>query len=654
MLTISAQEEASWEIIAKKFSNERDVDTQFEWSQKEFGEHHIDSLKHISATYFSLKRYDKALVYLNVLSNFYIYKTIQHKEAYDNLENFKPYVDKCSDAREIGKFYVAFAEAASYLEKLPRSVELSKEGITYLEQVKDSSLYEFGYLYLKSAEALSKLNSNARSAEHFEKASAIFTKQNDTLFYLWSQNGLATLLGRNGLYAEAHKARKVVYELGPKINEEQVVAMAHLQAAIEANFNDKHDELYHYRNAIKFRNEDSDIQEIITILSLSYASEAFARRKKIDTAKIYLKRLEEKMEGKSFNSQLKTNYDFSRAFNALTEGRLNDSENIAMELKSHIDATKDAGLSLRINRLLSEIYEAKGNSVLALSFYKKYSSINDSLLDATSQNRFAYVQTKFETEKKDLEIATQRQDITLLNTKNRLKSQWMLFGGLGLLALFSFVYIIRSRNFALHKQKRQEMFSRELIEAQEIERTRLARELHDSVGQKLMLLTRQTKSKNDAEMEFLANNTLEEIRSISRGLHPATLERLGVTTAIQSLVNEVDEHSDIFVTSELDNIDEIFNKDAELHLYRIIQEALNNILKHSEAKATSISIVKQTEEVLVTVSDNGKGFDVSEESKYQNSLGMKTLLERSKMIGAHFKIDSKPNNGTILSLAVPI
>src|SRR5690606_29541749 len=122
----------------------------------------------------------------------------------------------------------------------------------------------------------------------------------------------------------------------------------------------------------------------------------------------------------------------------------------------------------------------------------------------------------------------------------------------------------------------------------------------DSVGQKLMLLTKKTKSTGNPEMEFLASNTLEELRTISRGLHPATLERLGPTAAIRNMIDEVDANTDIFFTHEIDNIAALLSKEASLHLYRIIQEVLDNIVKHADAKVASI-IIEKRNTVIETV-----------------------------------------------------
>jgi signal transduction histidine kinase len=271
----------------------------------------------------------------------------------------------------------------------------------------------------------------------------------------------------------------------------------------------------------------------------------------------------------------------------------------------------------------------------------------------TKTNALAYYQTLYETEKRDATIQNQKAEITLLDTQNKIKSQWLLLGGLGLIAVFSIVYLIRSRKFAKKQQSLQEQFSQDLINGQEEERSRLARELHDSVGQKLMLLSKTTKKLGSENAEQLASSTLEEVRSISRGLHPSNLERLGLTTAINALVYDINANTDLFFTEEIDDIDNILSKESELHLYRIVQETLSNIVKHSEAKAVKMEIHKKEKSISVLVSDNGKGFDF--ESKYKNmSLGLKTLYERAKILGAQLHLDSKINNGTEMQLNISI
>ena len=169
-----------------------------------------------------------------------------------------------------------------------------------------------------------------------------------------------------------------------------------------------------------------------------------------------------------------------------------------------------------------------------------------------------------------------------------------------------------------------------------------------------MLLTKKTKTNGNQEMEFLAANTLEELRAISRGLHPSTLERLGPTAAIRNMVDEVDSNTNIFFTHEIDDIDALLSREASLHLYRIIQETLNNMVKHAEAKAASVTIEKKGHTIEATIADNGKGFEISEKVKTSTSLGMKTLMERAKILHSKIDIKSQINKGTTITLIIPI
>ncbi len=240
----------------------------------------------------------------------------------------------------------------------------------------------------------------------------------------------------------------------------------------------------------------------------------------------------------------------------------------------------------------------------------------------------------------------------LINIKNPFWRIWWFW----LLSIFSLglvviLYLNQKNKRAL---KRQAQITQDIINAQEEERTRVALELHDSVGQQLMLLTRKSKNSNDASMETLAKDTLQNVRTISQGLHPVVLERLGFTAGINDLINTIDANTELFFTVEIENIDDYLNNQKALHLYRIVQEVLHNIVKHAEATSVTIDIHKKKSTIEVVIEDNGKGFDYEHQMKVSKSLGMKSLLERSKIINAKLNINSISKVGTITQLTFPI
>ena len=200
------------------------------------------------------EQWKKALLFTNTLGMYYIYESINHKKAYGILKEYQPYLHYNSDEKQIAFFYITYAEAATFMQFYKESLEILDKGIVFMEKHKDSSLYEFGYAYLKAGENSDKVNEISQSVGYFEKAKKIFSHQRDTLMYLWAQNGLAQLYGKNGLYDRAQEARQEVFEKGIEIKEYQVVTMARLAACNEADRqNNLAEELHQIRMALKER-----------------------------------------------------------------------------------------------------------------------------------------------------------------------------------------------------------------------------------------------------------------------------------------------------------------------------------------------------------------------------------------------------------------
>jgi signal transduction histidine kinase len=203
------------------------------------------------------------------------------------------------------------------------------------------------------------------------------------------------------------------------------------------------------------------------------------------------------------------------------------------------------------------------------------------------------------------------------------------------------------------RKKLQEQFAYGLIQSQENERKRIAKELHDSINQQLTLIKKKAQNSQQTEITELTHNTLEEVRAISRGLYPPLLKQLGLTESIKQLIVDLDEEHELFFSEEIDEIDTYFDEDETLNFYRFIQECITNVLKHANAKAVAISIEKINQEIIATIRDNGKGFEISEQKK-QNSLGLKTIAERIKIMKGSLHINSELKKGTTIKAIIPI
>ncbi len=324
----------------------------------------------------------------------------------------------------------------------------------------------------------------------------------------------------------------------------------------------------------------------------------------------------------------------------------------ALQIAQEVKGTEELYLTYKS---LALCHEKMGDFRNAFSFQTLALSYQDSLFNTDHNKQFAQMQTQYETEKKEKQILKQDNDILALEqSKSRMTSQRnFVLGGLlasGILGFFGFQF------YKMKKDRNDKMaFAEALIYAQEEERKRIARDLHDGVGQSLLLIRKQMETTHETTLDNqrMITETLEEVRSISRDLHPFQLEKLGLTAAINEVIHKIEHSTELFITKEMDNIDGMLSDKAQIHVFRTIQEALNNVMKHSEATAAKVSIKSLPNEIIITVQDNGKGFDLEWAVVKSKSLGLRTMNERIASLGGKLKITPNQPKGTIIELNIP-
>jgi len=235
-----------------------------------------------------------------------------------------------------------------------------------------------------------------------------------------------------------------------------------------------------------------------------------------------------------------------------------------------------------------------------------------------------------------------------------------------LLVNLLWVYLLRRR--LVRQQAARLLFSRQILQGQESERQRIAVNLHDSLGQDLLVIKHQARlamqSTGDEadrqnrlnKISEITSEAIEEVRQITHDLRPYQLDRLGLTQAIRAVVNQASENSPVLIASYLDAIDGIFDKESEIHFYRIVQEALNNILKHSAATEAAIVVKNLADAVALSIRDNGCGFDAEQAGSttaHDIGYGLIGMRERARILGGRFLIDSRPAGGTSVTIEIP-
>jgi PAS domain S-box-containing protein len=223
---------------------------------------------------------------------------------------------------------------------------------------------------------------------------------------------------------------------------------------------------------------------------------------------------------------------------------------------------------------------------------------------------------------------------------------------------------ITEREEAIRReQQARAEYTLQLIASQEAERARIAGDLHDSLGQslsliknhaQLALLGKRLPAATRKEIETISETTtvaIAEMRRISQDLHPYQLDHLGLTRALDALVESAGNASGIAFAKKFDLVDDIFSRDAAASLYRIVQEGVNNILKYSGAKTSRVTLERDLHEVILKMEDNGRGFKPEETGE---GMGLKNMAERTRILNGRWKLDSAPGQGVRIEITIPI
>jgi len=308
--------------------------------------------------------------------------------------------------------------------------------------------------------------------------------------------------------------------------------------------------------------------------------------------------------------------------------------------------------------------------------YSREELFNLNIWDLLEDESLSAAERKMKTEGeardgRRFEINNRRRDGTIFLAE--ISSSLMDIGGAKL-----YQYIIRDisdrklREQALQESEQQLRFlSSQLLVVQEHERARISKELHDELGQTLMILKYQLSSlgtnlpknkkalKDDCdELLYYLDNIIENVRRLSWDLRPSVLEKFGLASALKNLLKDFGRHYEVHWNPlQAEGLDDLFSPLSQINIYRIFQESLTNIGRHAQATNIVVKIDKLEQEVIFTIEDNGTGFDpqaVMHRESGEKGIGLATMHERARMADGRLNIWSQPGAGTRLTFTIPI
>jgi len=328
------------------------------------------------------------------------------------------------------------------------------------------------------------------------------------------------------------------------------------------------------------------------------------------------------------------------------------------------------------SKIISNSYEKLGDYYTALTFYKIYEANKDSINKLHSKQEYLNVLTKFEVEQKEgrIKLLESEKKLTQAEADNKALQRNIIIGLLVVIAAAFAAYYIRSKEIkkieiAQHSEKLQMTFSEKLLNQQEEERKRIAAELHDSLGQNLLIIknmldyithslseSNETKSQLE-ELSAIALNSIEEVRTTASNLHPYQLKKMGLSKAISAMIRNFKQGTQININHEIDDVDGKISKESEAHIYRIVQEIMNNAIRHSDASEINISLKNKNDNLIIMINDNGKGFNINNYESHESvsgGFGIIGIKERIRIIGAEIKIESNLGIGSRFEILLPI
>ena len=276
--------------------------------------------------------------------------------------------------------------------------------------------------------------------------------------------------------------------------------------------------------------------------------------------------------------------------------------------------------------LLSKYYEETGDYKQSLIAYKKYSEAKDSLQEDNRRKVTLDLDKKYETQKKEQQLKLQQSSIKQKKTLN-----YILGGSIAALLLISFLsYRTYQQKRKLQEQKISELEKEKLLLAtqsilkgQEEERSRMAKDLHDGLGGmlsgvklqlgamkgNLILSEEHGRTFNNALGKL--DESISEMRRVAHNMMPEALMKLGLQQALQDYCDGLSESQPFKINCEFHALENRMPSSTEIVVYRIVQELLNNAVKHSGATVILAQVIRQGDNLSITVEDNGKGFDIN-------------------------------------------
>lgn len=544
---------------------------------------------------------------------------------------------------------------------------LSEAQLTGNKKTEGGALNNIGLIYWNMAESEKAINHYIKAATIFEEiandkglgnafnniALILFEDKQYEKALGYHRKALTVRVKANHTYGIAASYANIgqLYTYGEGKNLDSAKFYTQLAIPLKQELNDKFGLARAYHNAAEIRANQGDLDS--SIVYYQYA-------------------LQMQLQLKNVEGYASTYFNLATAYL--------DKEEYDTHL-SYLDSAQLVAEEYEDFSLLWKVYSQKARSLGRIGRHKEarpywlsYTHIKDSLVNAERSSKVEELETQFRTAEKDKEIAQRNTELAESELKVANKNKWILGLALGTISILLLAFALRQTTIRKAQADKdaaiiseRERGLKAIIQATEEERKRIAKDLHDGIVQTLtglsLRLQKQVGSANtlddDQKSEFkksqsILDDAIGEVRTISHEMMPRVLNETGLLLAIDDMLEKSLGSTEIAYEFEHHKIDgERFKENVEISLYRICQELVNNIIKHSEAKAVSVQLLKTSSHLVLVVEDNGKGFIFNDENS-RNGIGLMNISSRAKAMNGEVNYEPSPQHGTVATIRIPL
>lgn len=547
-------------------------------------------------------------------------------------------------------------------EKYDSAIVFYKQSGKIREQLNDG--LGIAKVYNKIGIVYQKKGAFDKALENQLLALSLFTKYKDDIGISYSLNNIGILNQNLGRYDEAIKYQLQSIEIKEKLKDNYGLAGSFVNIA----------------NIYKIKGDDeraADYYNKAIGISRTIQDKEYLANALNNIGALYLKKQKYQQAFASISESLQLRKDLGD-----TKGQVSCMNNLGLVFQQQKQydssiAILQAALKLgqgAINCLpevnqtylaLSQSYESMNMNNEALEMFKLYATSKDSLFTDNLSEKFAELETKYETLEKEKEI--QRQQYVIEK-----KNYWI--AGIALsVVLLSLLAASYYRRYKLKQEARmqqalleqQQQSAAAVMKAEEKERQRIAKDLHDGVGQ-MMSAAKMNLSAFENDLQFndpeqklsferiisLVDESCKEVRTVSHQMMPNILLKSGLANAVADFLDKIDQRK-LKVSLHTEGLNERLDENTEIVLYRVLQECVNNVIKHSQASQLDISLMKDTDGISVSIEDNGKGFNPKELGE-DAGIGLKNMQARIDYLNGTIDFDSAPGRGTLVAIHIPV